>query len=1074
MRSNKMFSRALLAHAVAAALAASSVASAQTHAGSPAAAARSARAVLIDIDIPAQPVESALKAYADKTGLQVVYASGDLLRGRQAPRVTGKLSPDEILIRLLSKSNLSFVFVNDTTVTIEAMDSAGSPASAAATASASAATAATADGKEPVTLETMIVTGTNLRGIDPASPLLVIDAEMIQNRGYTSIEDVLRRLPQNLSSKTTAGAALGQTEYGDLYSPFSALGASSVNLRGLGSRSTLVLVDGRRRAGSAQSQGGYTDISSIPLSQIERIEVLSDGASAIYGADAVAGVVNIVLRKDYAGGLVQARYEDSSSGGDGKRLDLGKSFGWGSGNLSATLSLQESDPADIRSFIHAGPQGIGDFTDIGGVNARTRNFGQPGVVYQSIDWGIGYHFLGDILGVIPAGQDGNNFNPGSLLAYDPANAPSYYETGRIGPQTRTAAARLSGEQELGSADLMLSWGVGFTRQKNTESWHPGIFDFNFLEDGFATYVPYTNPNNTFGEDVMVAYSYQREFEQITLSEEQKQDNLDYNIGLAGKLSMLDGWDYQLSYSGGREKGRTDALGDLTGSFGMDGYLRTQAVLDGLNVFGDGSNAAIVAANAALLQTLVERSVYTFDSQAHSLDLLLRGDLFALPAGKVQAAFGAQYRTEDYVFDSSLSNTSSESDRTVKSVFAEVGIPLLKDASFAKELTLTLAARHERFDQSGNGSLQDTTYYNGGSLATYGGFDIGAIAGLPPADTIGGYGAPQQVSRSYSNTSPLARLSWRPFDGLRLRATWGKSFLTPQAQQQFGILYLNDRTFSIQYNGGQLPAGITRVIALRGPNNDLKPQVATVKTAGFDWSPSFAPGLTLSSTYNDTRFKNYIGDPLSGISYADVFANLSQFPEGTFTVGENGVMLWDARAINFLGRYSRSIDASASYLFGSSVGYFRFEFNATRTLELSSQSLASQPVVTFSDSELGPSKWAADLSANWEHGGYFATVASHYSGSHRVLNPLSASGTIYNDFIPNTDPLTRSGSYTTWDAQVGYRSLANDGWSKGITVRLGAQNLFDREFPFVDNLYGFITNRVDVRGRVIYLDLKKEF
>ncbi|MDN5781800.1 MAG: TonB-dependent receptor, partial [Luteimonas sp.] len=672
------------------------------------------------------------------------------------------------------------------------------------------------------------------------------------------------------------------------------------------------------------------------------------------------------------------------------------------------------------------------------------------------------------------GQDGSNFDPGSLLAYDPDNAPSYYETGRIGPETESTSARLSGEQELGSQDLMLSWGVGFTRQKNLEKWHPTIFDFNFLEDGYTTYVPYTNPYNTFGEDVMVGYSYQREFERITLSEQQKQDNLDYNIGLAGKLSWMDGWDYQLSYSGSSEKGRTDSLGDLTGSLGEDGYLRTQAVLDGLNVFGDGSNPAIVDANAALIQSLVERSVYTFDSRARSVDLLLRGDLFAMPAGKVQGAFGAQYRTEDYSFDSSLGDNHTESNRDARAVFGEVGIPLLKDVAFAKELTLTLAARHERFDQEGNGALQDGTYFAGGSLAEYGGFDIGAISGLPPPDTVGGYGAPQRVSRSYSNTSPLARLSWRPFAGLRLRGTWGKSFLTPQAQQQFGILYLDDRTFLAQYNGAELPAGIDHLIALRGPNNDLKPQVATVKTLGFDWSPGFAPGLTLSSTYNDTRFENYIGDPLSGISYPDVFADLSQFPAGTFTTGENGVLLWDARDINFLGRRSRSIDTSASYFLGSSLGDFRFELNTVRTLELSSQTLASQPEVVFSDSELGPSKWAADLLASWEDGNYFATLASHYSAAHRVTKPLSAQGTIYNDFIPNENPRTHSGSYTTWDAQLGYRTLGSTGWSRGLTVRLGVQNLFNREFPFVDNLYGFVTNRVDVRGRVIYLDIKKEF
>ncbi len=1086
MQSNKSLTRVLLARAIAIALMTGGAAVAQTTA--PTGSAASARAMSIAVDIPAQPLASALEAFAQQTGLQVVFATDHMIANERSPAIVGTLSPDTVMQRMLANSRLEFVFVNDKTVTIMAKQdvaagqsrAAAAPAAAAPAPQASQASVATpvqqtaTPGSVSTTLEAVTVTGTNLREIDPASPLLVIDSELIESRGYTSVEDVLRHLPQNLASKSSVSASLGEAEFGDIYSPFSSLGSSAVNLRGLGSRSTLVLVDGRRRAGSAQSQGGYTDISSIPLAQVERIEVLSDGASAIYGSDAVAGVVNIVLKKGYNATVLQARMENSGSGGDSGRVDATHSFGWDTGNLMLTAGLQKAKPADIRQFIHVGPTGIGDFTDIGGVNARVRNMGQPGVVYESLDYGISYHFLGEALGIIPGGQDGKNFNPNSLRPYNPDNAPSFYETGRIGPKTDSTSLRISGEQQLGGNGLLLTYGVGYTRQKNTERWHPGIFDFNFLEDGFATYVPASNPNNTFGEDVMVSYSYGKEFERITLSEQQEQKNLDYNVGLAGKLDWRKGWDYHLTYSGGSEKGRTDSLGDLTGSFGETGYARTQAVLDGLNVFGDGSNAAIVDANVALIQSLVERSTYLFNSRSHSVDLLLRGDLFSLPAGDVQSAVGAQYRTEDYSFYSSLGNTTTDSKRDVKAVFAEVGIPLLKDVPYAKELTLTLAARHEKFDQQGNGSLQDSAYHGGVSLADIGGFDIAAISGLNPGTTAGSYGVPQRVSRSYSNTSPLARLSWKPFDGLRLRSTWGRSFLTPQAQQQFGILYLDNRTFPIEYNGGQLPEGVTSVIALRGPNNDLKPQVATVKTFGFDWTPSFVKGLTLSSTYNDTNFDNYIGDPLSGISYADVFADLSQFPQGTFTVGKNGVMLWDARAINFLGRRSRSIDVNASYFTGTRIGDIRIEFNATRTLELSSQSIASQPVMVFSDSELGPSKWAADLSVGWEDGNYFASVASHYSASHRVLHPLSAQGTIYNDFIPNPNPLTRSASYTTWDAQIGYRTLGSKGWSKGFTARLGVQNAFNRQFPFVDNLYGFVSNRVDVRGRVIYFDLKKEF
>src|SRR5699024_2137076 len=115
--------------------------------------------------------------------------------------------------------------------------------------------------------------------------------------------------------------------------------------------------------------------------------------------------------------------------------------------------------------------------------------------------------------------------------------------------------------------------------------------------------------------VMGGYSYQAEFAGMTFSEEQKQTNTNFNLGLSGKLPVLDGWDFEVNYNDSRERGRTDALGDITGSMGEAGYARTMDVINGLNVFGDGSDPDVVAANRALLDTLVERYSYTFSSRS---------------------------------------------------------------------------------------------------------------------------------------------------------------------------------------------------------------------------------------------------------------------------------------------------------------------------------------------------------------------------------------------------------------------------------------------------------------------------
>lgn len=1040
----------------------------------------------VKVAIAAQSLHSALDQFALQTGMQVVYAGADIVRDLEAPAVNGMLTPDAILHRLLGTSGLQYEFVNAHTVSIHRPSPTPGGAGMVPSAPANAGTAMEvhidpAKIANAKNLKVIVVTGTNLRNIDPASPLVMIDAQQIEAGGYSSIEDVLRHLPQNFSSRTSTSAAMGETEYGDSFMPKSSVGASSVNLRGLGSGSTLVLVNGRRLAGSAQGQGAFTDISSIPLAQVERIEVLTDGASAIYGADAVAGVVNIVLKKTYEGTLAQLRHEDSSNGADASRLDLAHTFGWGSGFLTASGSFRKSKPADTNRFIHVGPRGLGDFTDRGGVNARIPDVGQPGVVYEALDFGYGYYARGNVLGVVPGDQNGTALQPGDLLPYDAATSPSAYWTPRIGPQVITPSLRIAGEQDLGH-DLKLNYGASYTRQRNQEYWHPLPYDFGFMSEGSTTFIPAGNVHNHLGQDVMVGYSYAREFAGMTFSQEQRQTNANFNVGLTGKLPWTKSWDFDISYNDSRERGRSDQLAAITGLDALGGDARITNFVNNVNVFGDGNDPAVVQANRDLLNSLVGRYQSHFSSHLRDFDLLVRGDVFDLPGGSAQLAVGAQVRDESYHTTNTMGGFSvADADRKVHALYGELGMPLLKDLPGVKDLTLTLAARYESFEQKGQTTLINYAYDFAGDpsmppadLANLGGFDLkqltGALLGEPNVE-----GPSTGLKRSYSNTSRQVRLSWKPVEDLRLRATWGQSFLTPEAMQQFGQDSVQVATYAVLFNGGQIPAGVNSIISLNGPNPNLKPQLATVRTIGFDYNPGFATDLTVSATYNDTRFKNYIGDPLAGLSYADIFSDISKMPKETFTMGENGVLLWDARQVNFLGRRSRSIDGSIDYGFNNGLGDWSLRLNAVRTLRLEARSLPSFPAVVFSDSEFGPSKWAGDLLVSWNRGNWMASAGAHYTSAFRVLFPLSGEMTIYNNWTPdNPNPRRHAASYTTADFQVGYGWQQRAGWLSGTTVRLGVQNAFNRAFPFVDNQYGFISNRVNVRGRVIYLDLKKEF
>ena len=197
--------------------------------------------------------------------------------------------------------------------------------------------------------DVIIVTGTNIRGAqNPASPVFVFDKEDIRISGAATAQDFIRTLPQNLD--------LSEFSAGGLAGPDNGLagGGAGVNIRGLGATATLTLVNGRRLAAGAGG-GDFVDISLIPLSAIERVEVLTDGASAIYGADAVAGVVNFILRDDYDGAETQVRAGTATRGrGSPKEFQASQTVGaaWSTGNIMASYEYYRRNnlDSDERSF----------------------------------------------------------------------------------------------------------------------------------------------------------------------------------------------------------------------------------------------------------------------------------------------------------------------------------------------------------------------------------------------------------------------------------------------------------------------------------------------------------------------------------------------------------------------------------------------------------------------------------------------------------------------------------------------------------------------------------------------------
>ena len=267
---------------------------------------------IAEFAIPAQPLSTALIDLSKQANIQILTA-GSAVDGVLAPAVSGRLTLEAALHRLLKDSEFEYRFVDKNTLVLSPKKAQaaetlmrtaqlveGSEASASSVAQPSAsdsASSADANAERRVMLEEVIVTGSHIRGAQNlSSPVITFDREDIERSGYSTTQQLIQSLPQNLSniSDTTLGNINGGQHNAYTFS------GAGINLRGLGGDASLVLLNGRRMA--AAGNGSFVDISLIPISAIERIEVLTDGASAIYGSDAVGGVVNIILRQEFEGG----------------------------------------------------------------------------------------------------------------------------------------------------------------------------------------------------------------------------------------------------------------------------------------------------------------------------------------------------------------------------------------------------------------------------------------------------------------------------------------------------------------------------------------------------------------------------------------------------------------------------------------------------------------------------------------------------------------------------------------------------------------------------------------------------
>jgi len=291
--------------------------------------------------IPAGNLRDALDALASQGGITVLY-SPDLVTEKTTAGLSGRYAPTEALRQLLKNSGLQAQEAGDSTFTLRQAP-AEQPQPKAVERSA------TATAPEIRQLASMTVTGSRIRGGSSPSPVVTIGSEQIREEGFTNLGEVIRSVSQNYGGGQNPGVTAGASG-GGFYNQ-NTTGGSAANLRGLGQDATLTLLNGRR-----MSYGGYdqaVDISSIPVEAVDRIEIVTDGASAIYGSDAVGGVVNVILKRDFDGVAVGARYGEAADGGlTTREYTATAGATWSTGGLIATGKKASNDPiyADQRDY----------------------------------------------------------------------------------------------------------------------------------------------------------------------------------------------------------------------------------------------------------------------------------------------------------------------------------------------------------------------------------------------------------------------------------------------------------------------------------------------------------------------------------------------------------------------------------------------------------------------------------------------------------------------------------------------------------------------------------------------------
>jgi iron complex outermembrane receptor protein len=860
----------------------------------------------------------------------------------------------------------------------------------------------------PTSVDEIVVTGTQIRGVAPVgSSVIAIDNAQLQKSPGNTVTELLRSVPQIMNigadESQIATTGVGNTNV---------TRGNAVNLRGLGPNATLALVDGRRIARSAVN-GGYTDPSGVPSIAVERIEVVPDGASAIYGSDAVAGVVNFVLKKHVDGIDLRARY-GVADGYDQRQLAGIGGLNWDGGGL--VVAVEHDDHSRLsgndRSWYRS------DLRSVGGLN------------YSSPQCDPGNIVIGGVYYPIPVG--GVTPATASALKATPADQRNFCEMQKnmdLLPKQERNSLSINVTQDVGDRVHLFAQGILSKR----------TFGVNFSGNGSLTEhanlaVPKTNaffvaPTGLTPATETVEYNFINDLGGILNTGGYSRF---YDLATGARVDLGRDWNAELSGTWSRDDENYYGLG--LNSTALSAGLASSDPTKAIDPYGlHRTNPSVLAGLFNQVFNPVARNIST------TAQLKVDGPLFTLPGGAVKVAAGLAYDNEG-LFSLTLrgplgavTSPLLAAHREIKSGFVELFVPIF-GADNARpgleRLELSLAGRYDDYS------------------------DVGSTTN----------------PKLGVNWSPVQGLMFRGSYGKSFRAP-NMADIPYFAKVGAGI---NVAT-GVADSGN--PKGVSNTITFNPGNPNLQPEKATTWSFGGEYKPPSIPGLTVGATWFSVDYTQLVATPLLAnalnnpsfsflVTRNPTQAQIAQLLTlglplvGTIPTTVDAIV--DLTPRNLGGTKAQGFDFQVSYRHETdAMGVFTVGAAGTYITTYDIKQNQNSPAVSTLNTITYPKRLKARSYLDWNLGDVSATVFVNY----------------VNGYDNNqVAPVQKVRANTTVDLSLAY-DVKWSGLGRaleGMRLSLDASNIFDRDPPLVLGAGAYDPTEAPALGRMVVFGVSKHF